>query len=305
MDRKLWALVYTLVMRLDHPNSSTTWIGFSDRVILLVELWAHANDMSILWATSRENWRWPDLMPATLPHQTTMSRRLRTVSVAALRDALYAHWRSVRPPERGWLREIDGKPLVINSFSKDPNARWGYASKALAKGYKIHSIWDEGLVPAVWEVCSMNVGESKVAARLVQSLPDGVGGYLLGDSAYDSNPLHAVARAKNLQLVAPPKKKNRDLGHRPHEPSRLRSLHLIQTTFGEQLYQQRSKVERNLSHLVTNPVGLDRLPWHIRRLHRVQRFVQNKLILEACYRWQQLTSGSEVPFNDQPFKRVA
>jgi hypothetical protein len=152
----------------------------------------------------------------------------------------------------------------------------------------------------------MNVGESKVAARLVQSLPDGVGGYLLGDSAYDSNPLHAVTSAKNLQLVAPPKKKkNRDLGHRPHEPSRLRSLHLVQMMFGEQLYQQRSKVERNLSHLVTNPVGLDRLSWHVRRLHRVQRFVQNKLILEACYRWQQLTSGSEVPFKDHPSIRVA
>jgi hypothetical protein len=133
MDRKLWALVYSLVMQLDHPNSSTTWISYSDRVILLVELWAHAHNKSILWATSPENWRWPDLMPATLPHQATMSRRLRTVSVAALRDALYAHWRSVRPLERGWLREIDGKPLVINSFSKDPDARWGVCQQSPGK----------------------------------------------------------------------------------------------------------------------------------------------------------------------------
>lgn len=305
MDRKLWALVYSLVMEIDHPNSSTTWIGYSDRVILLVEFWAHAHNMSILWATSRENWRWPDLMPATLPHQTTMSRRLRTISVAALRDRLYAHWREVCPGERGWLREVDGKPLVVNGFSKDPEARWGYASKTLAKGYKMHSIWDAGLVPAAWEVCPMNAGESKVAVGLVQSLPEGVGGYLLGDSAFDSNSLHAVTSAKNLQLVAPPKKKNRQLGHRPHEPSRLRSLHLIQTTFGEALYEQRSKIERNLSHLVTNRVGLDRLPWHVRRLHRVQRFVQNKLILEACYRWLQLDSGSILPHSDAPITQAA
>lgn len=39
MDRKLWAFVYSLVMGIDHPNSSATWLGYSDRVILLVELW--------------------------------------------------------------------------------------------------------------------------------------------------------------------------------------------------------------------------------------------------------------------------
>ena len=305
MDRKLWALVYSLVMGIDHPNSSTTWISYSDRIIVLVELWAHAYDQSILWATSADNWRWPELMPAMMPHQTTMSRRLRTASVAALRDAIYSELRSIRPGDRGWLRQIDGRPLTINGFSKDPDARWGYAAKAQAKGYKFHSIWDAGLVPAAWEVRSMNVAEPVVAVGLVQSLSEGATGYLLGDSSYDSNPLHAVTSERSLQLVAPPKKKERGLGHRRHEPSRLRSLHLVKTTFGEALYMQRTKIERNLGHLVTNPVGLDRLPWHVRRQKRVHRFVESKLILEGCYRWLQLSDESGVPPNWLQLKHAA
>lgn len=287
MDRKLWALVYTLVMDIDHPNSSTTWIHFSDRIIVLVELWAHAHDQSILWATSRQSWRWDELTPAQLPHQSTMSRRARSASVAALRSVIYQRLRTIKLEGRGWIQEVDGRPLLVSGFSKDPDARWGYATKSQAKGFKFHSIWDNGLVPPAWEVTAMNVGEPVVAARLVNRLPDGVTGYLLGDCSYDSNPLHAVTSARNLQLIAPPKKKERALGHRRHEPSRLRSLHLVKTLFGEDLYAQRTKIERNLGHLVTSRVGLDRLPWHVRRLKRVCRFVESKLILEGCYRWLQ------------------
>ena len=305
MDRKLWYKVYTLVMGARHPKSTSSLQAYSDLVIVLVELWAVAHDQSILWATHPQNWRWPDLMPATLPHQSTMSRRQKTASVAAVRDALYARLRRVIPGERGWLRTIDGRALTINGFNKDPDARWGYATKTLAKGYKFHSLWDEGLVPAAWELCPMNVGEQKVAVRLIKRLPPEATGYLLGDSNYDSNPLHGVASAHQLQLVAPPQKKNRGLGHRRHQPSRLHALRMLQRKFGEALYARRTDVERHLGHLVTNPVGLDRLPWHTRRLHRVQRFVQLKLILGGCYRWLQLLKSP----TDKPLiprmKRVA
>jgi len=60
----------------------------------------------------------------------------------------------------GGLCEIDGRPLTVSGFSKDPDARWGYATKSHAKGFKFHSIWDAGLVPAAWEVRSMNVAEA-------------------------------------------------------------------------------------------------------------------------------------------------
>ncbi|MBL8821673.1 MAG: hypothetical protein JNJ77_03725 [Planctomycetia bacterium] len=53
MDLTVWAFVFSLVMGIDHPNSSATWLGYSNRVILLVELWAHAHDKSILWVTDR------------------------------------------------------------------------------------------------------------------------------------------------------------------------------------------------------------------------------------------------------------
>jgi hypothetical protein len=298
MDRKLWNKVYSLVMGTRQPKSSSSLQAYSDQVIVLVELWAMAHDQSILWATHPQNWRWPDLMPTPLPHQSTMSRRQKTASVAALHDALYAQLRRV-------IRKIDGRALTINGFSKDPDARWGYATKTMAKGFKFHSLWDEGLVPAAWEVCPMNVAEQKVAVRLIERLSPEVTGYLLGDSNFDSNALHRVASAHQLQLVAPPQKKNRGLGHRRHEPSRLHALRMLQRKFGEALYARRTDVERHLGHLVTNPVGLDRLPWHTRRLHRVQRFVQLKLILGGCYRWLQLLKSPK----DRPLisrmKRVA
>ena len=230
MDRKLWKRVYTLVMGIRHPNSSSSLRVYSDLVIVLVELWSALHDQSILWATRSENWRWPDLMPTTLPHQSTMSRRQKSASVAALRDALYARLRGVIPGEQGWIRQIDGRALTINGFSKDPDARWGYATKTLAKGYKFHSIWDEGVVPAVWELRPMNVAEQKVAVRLIERLPAEMTGYLLGDSNFDSNALHGVASAHQLQLVAPPQKKNRGLGHRRHEPSRLHALRMLRSS---------------------------------------------------------------------------
>jgi hypothetical protein len=288
MDRKLWERVYTLVRHLAHSNLSHPNQRYSDGDIVLVELWATLHNQSILWATHPDNHRWPDLMPVALPSQSTMSRRQKLASVAALRYAIMTYLRQLVPGEQGWIRKIDGRALTINGFSKDPDAAWGYAAKALANGYKLHCIWDEGLVPAVWEVCPMNTAEQKVAVRLIERLPAETTGYLLGDSNYDSNPLHSVATAHELQLVAPPQKKNRGLGHRRHEPSRLHALRMLDRKFGATLYVRRSDIERNYGHLVTNPAGLDRLPWHVRRLHRVQRFVMLKLIIEGCYRWLQL-----------------
>jgi len=306
MDRKLWQLIYHVVMSLDYVNSSSAWVTYSDRVIVLIELWATAHEQSILWATHRQHWRWPDLSPTMLPHQSTVSRRQRSVSVATLRAAFYARLRQVVPV--GWLQEIDGRGLTINGFSKDPDARWGYAGKTLANGYKFHAIWDAGVVPAAWDLHPMNKAEQKVAVSLVQGLPEESTGYLLGDANYDSNPLHKVtsARPLPLQLVAPAqKKKAKGLGHRRHEPSRLRALHLLDKPFGEALYARRTDVERRLGHFATSPVGLDRLPWHVRRLARVHRFVELKLILEGCYRWQQLKELTPLTRNPLSGRKAA
>ena len=86
----------------------------------------------------------------------------------------------------------------------------------------------------------------------------GGAGYLVGDSSYDSNPLHKTASGRHHQVVAPPKKKGRGLGHRRHEPGRLRSRDLLAGAFGRALYATRSALERWFSRL--EGIGLGRLP---------------------------------------------
>lgn len=97
---------------------------------------------------------------------------------------------------------VDGKPLTVGPYSRDPEAAWGRARRGWAKGYKLHAIYDGGSVPPAWDVLPLNEAEPEAAARLVLSLRGG-GGYLLGDKAYDSNPLHDAALTVGCQFASP------------------------------------------------------------------------------------------------------
>jgi hypothetical protein len=282
MDGKLWSGVYRAVMEVEHPNSSSRE-QFSDRVILLVYLLAAANDRPVCWACRPESWTGYK-RPARLPSQPTMSRRLRSLSVQALLDKVEAELRALQTVDKR-VAAIDGRPLTINPYSKDRDARWGYAIRGFGFGYKVHVVWSRGLVPLAWELLSLNASESRVAIeRLLPRLPRGVGKrYLLGDSAYDTNPLHAAATERGYQLLAPPKRSGSDLGHRPHHPARLIGLAQLKTPYGSRLYKSRGMVERFFANWATRDIGLDALPTHVRRLPRIKQFVQAKIILNGFH----------------------
>ena len=219
------------------------------------------------------------LVVAELPSQSTMSRRLRTTEVQRLLYVMEQQLLKLRSD--GWVTMVDGKPLVVGTHSKDPDSAWGRAGRGYAKGYKLHAVYGSASLPLSWEITPLNIGEPEVAARLIPLLNGG--GYILGDKAYDSNPLHDVALSAGYQLVAEAKRPRTGLGHRQHSRGRLRSMTLLGNEFGKALYHCRDNIERSFGWLTNHAAGLSPLPNWVRRKHRVHRWVQAKLIIHAVY----------------------
>lgn len=289
MEDELWRLLYPLVIEQDKRRVRKKKVVYSDAWILLVFFWAVLHDRPICWACRAKSWpadqRW-----RTLPSASTMSHRMRTVSLLNLLTQLLLALGETR--ETSLLRIVDAKPLPVGGFSKDADARWGQAVDAKAKGYKMFTIWGRGNpVPEQWRLGSMNWPEPKVAADMIVALSSG--GYLLGDSLYDTNPLHELCSRNQLQLVAPRKKPGTQLGHQAHEPARIRAIELLETkphmpgsvdesrNFGTSLYAGRTAIEREFGQMGNFGGGFAPLPNWVRRPHRVAAWTAAKLVLNG------------------------
>lgn len=279
MERELWIPLYQLAMKLD--TGARDFRGrFVDACIVAVYLWAVVHDRPVSWACKQRNWSTPHL---GLPSETTMSRRLRTPSVIHLVEQMYerlAGWRADAS-----IEVIDAKPLCVGQFSKDPDARWGYGRYGRQRGYKLFAVIDGSCLPRVFCVEPMNAGEPTVGKRLVERLPDG--GYLLADCVYDSNALFEVVGRHGKQLLAPKKRSGTGLGHHRQSPYRLRSIALLATPEGRDLYRGRTSIERQFGWLTTFGGGLAPLPAWVRRLRRVRHWVLAKWLIHAVYRQTQ------------------
>ena len=245
-------------------------------------LWAVLHERPASWACRAENWP-PGLWTGPLPSQPTLSRRLRTTEVSALLQRMEDRFRSA--PRSVSLKWIDGKPLVLGVYAKDPDAAWGRVGRSYAHGYKLHVVYGDDPLPEAWDLEPLNVAEPCVAARLLPLLEPGEA-YVLGDKAFDSNPLHAVADGCGKQLVAQRKRPGTGLGHCHHAAGRLRSIALLETEFGQALYRRRGDIERKLAWLTSHAGGLVPLPAWVRRRHRVRLWIQAKLLLHAAYHRQ-------------------
>lgn len=278
MEGELFAGLYRLIQQVNKRHAQPPGMRFSDARIVEVLLWAVLHDRPVCWACDRRHW------PAhrrsdPLPTPATMSRRLRSVSVLLFLAAMEAALVSRQSPSL--VRSVDAIPLPIGGWSKDREARWGRAANGLAKGYKLFAIVDGPHVVA-WRIGPMNQSEPQTAIRLLQQIEGG--GYLLGDALYDSNALHAAAGEAGWQLLAPRKKPGTGLGHHRHEPSRLRSIALLEgpgRRFGGSLYAQRTVIERDFAHAGCFAGGLGPLPRWVRRPRRVALWVQSKLLIYA------------------------
>jgi len=278
MERELWTSLFEMARKLD--NLWGAW-KFATSDILGAYLWAVVHDRPMCWATVKANWP-EELRPPCLPSQSTLSRRMRCADVQQLMTAVEQVWLAVAGVCHCWVRLIDGKPLPVSGVSKDADAGYGRGAGGMQKGYKLHAVWGSGPLPLAWALTPMNTSEKTVARQLIRDLPGG--GYLLGDSEYDANPLYDLAHQAGYQLLAPKRMKHQGLGHHYQSPHRLRSIHLGKTEFGKGVFCFRRQIERDFGNLVTFGGGLSCLPAWARRFTRVRNWVHAKLLTNAA-RW--------------------
>jgi len=272
MERELFRSLYETTYQLGR-SSTTKHVVFPDWKIVTVCLWAALNDRPTCWACDPRNW--PDAARTlSLPSASTMSRRLRRPAVQDLIDAVERSLRRRVPIDP--LLFIDARPLPVGEGSKDPDATRGYATGRLAKGYKLHAICNTRQIPVAWEVRSMHESESLVAPALIEQLSGT--GVLVGDNAYDRNPLYDVAGERGWQLVAPRRAGTR-FGHQRHSRWRVIAHQWMDDVWRTPLFEARKTIERFFGRLGNIGFGLGPLPNWVRRKERVRRWVQAKLIL--------------------------
>ena len=277
MEDRLWTMVCEMVPA-DKPGVRQK---YSSREILLVMVWAALHDRPISWACESENW--PERRrPQRLPHPSTVSRRRRQAGVQELLMACHERvLQSAGTPEprQSWAT-IDGMPLLVSDFSKDPDARNGRAYRHWGRGYKLHAVLDHRGMVLRFEVCPLNVNERKPACRLLPGL-ERYTRRVLGDGNYDGKTLHEALEGRLLRLYTP--LINNYAGPKAH-PRRRRLKRLMDKPIGAKIMKARDQIERQFGHFGNLGFGFKGLPHWVRRLHRVTDWISLKLLLYHTYK---------------------
>jgi hypothetical protein len=251
-------------------------------LIVRVHLWACLWDRPTSWACEAKNWRRHTLPPA-LPDQSTMSRRTRREDFTRFLGRVGRRLNGKAEP--GPVKVADGKPLELPNHTTDRDATWGRGVSRTAVGYKLHAIWSGNPMPDGFAITTLGACEKLMAARMVKYLPGY--GYILADSHFDASWLHDLCRYHSHQLLCPRAKPGTGLGHRYVSPHRRRAIDMLEapeavSSFGRDLYNQRTEIERDFSQLACFGGGLAALPPWVRRIWRVRNWVMGKLLINAA-----------------------
>lgn len=289
MEHQLWKAIVAVLATFDQPRRRRH-NAFTDHDIVAIFYWAVIHDRPQCWACNKKHWPL-HLRRRPLPDPGTLSRRLRSPRVVALLDQRERRVLAPREPGLYWM--IDGKPLVIGGCSKDRQAGYGRAANSKAKGYKIHAVVAPDGAVACWRLSPMNGDERVMARRMLRDAD--IQGYVVGDSNYDSNPLHAVCdRREELFLIARRRKgPDHGLGRHKHSAGRLHSVKLTENplpAFADGLLASRNEIERRFGQMVNWAGGLSCLPAWVRTHRRVRRWVQAKMVLTALKRQHGITT---------------
>ena len=278
MERELWPPLYRLVQE-TAKDFRQKYVQCQPWLLVMVMLWAALHDCPVSWACKPRHWSTTSLRPVRLPSAATMSRRIDSVGVGLFWRALEQRLRARGTP--ALVAFVDGKPLPIGGCGKDPDARFGHGAGCVAKGYKLHTIWANRAMPEAWAVTPLNANEKAVAYALVGQLE--YGGYLLGDGNFDASYVYDRAFAQGYQLVAPFRKGDKPgSGKHYQSPHRLRSIAILQSSYGQALYRARTAIERCYGNATSFGGGLSPLPAWVRGLKRVRTWVWAKLLINAA-----------------------
>lgn len=278
--RELYGVVKEV--SLERPRGSRR---IPDWVIVLTHLWAAFNNKPTSWAAQRRNWpAWTLRWIKAIPSSTTMSRRMRKERVQEFLTAVLALAQRELPTGR--VLRLDGTALTVRRHSKDRQAGFGRGTGGPAKGYRVHIVLESTVKIADWRVAPLNVSEVAMAQRMLLGLGPREAWYVTADAVFDTNPLHKIVRGRGWQLIANRRCPGTGLGHRPHDPGRIRSLELTEAPegfgrFGRAVRDARADIERFFAHLDNSHFGMGELPNWVRTHHRVRCWVHAKLILNA------------------------
>lgn len=281
MERDVWRIVAAALKRL--PRRCSRGQQYSNAAILGVLLWAAVHDRSILWACRRASWPM-QAWRRCLPNQSTMSRRLRDPEILADLATLLAIVQASFDDHDDTVLRVDGKPLAVNAFSADRDAARGWGVGAAQRGYKLHALVANARRLVAHRVEPMNTPEAEVAQDLLRHTRRvGAGTLVLADASYDTNAMHAAARVRGAQLLAPRRRPGTLLSKNlDQDAGRIRSLLLMEgdPAFARWQRARRSAVEHYFAGLTA--AGLHALPPWIRTLPRVRVWVAAKLTLNAA-----------------------
>lgn len=292
MDGRLWTRLYREIRRARKGLTYTQRTGrprtYDTDEILAI--WAFSAMMN--WPISvaqrrlksgvagwwlRRYWKWTVRVPSV----ATLTRRARSSDFRRLlREVLrrLRCWVSQNPLPRVIM---DSTFLLTGPYSRDPESRWTCHGGKWFRGYALHAICDRTGALWAWHVTSANVQEMKVARRLIRQTaaagPRKIR-WVIADKGYDSEPLHQMVRRRlSARLLAPLNYRGaKSERWRKRQPGRNACERFLATSQGAELLRERSTIERWNSWFKGNS-NVSMLPYHVRRLSRVRRWIDLKL----------------------------
>lgn len=277
MDDELFETLYQIAWQLWATREKR--VHYAGRTIVLLYMWSVIRSKPGEWVCDPRNL--PRLLDGyAAPSRSQFGRRLKTPQVQAMLLELETHLRHVPQAKMLGCWLLDAKPLVVSPYSKDKSAKWGWAYDGKARGYKVFAMSDLSGHVVAWQTKPMNEAEPLVARKLIEFTDRP--GYVIGDSIYDSGPLHELTAWRDPQLIAPRKMPGGNIGVLARQPTRLHAIAMLETftnAFGPSMYAHRTTIERAFSLITSSRIGLDRLPPFVRTPERVRLWVQGEIIL--------------------------
>jgi hypothetical protein len=310
MDGRLWNKLYREIRRLGKslPVSARTGRPRVYGTEEVLAVWAFASLMD--WPISvaqrrlvrgatgwwlRRHWRWRTRIPSV----ATLTRRAKCPDFRWVLQRLLRRLRRRLGDRPTTHLVMDSTFLLTGPYSRDADSRWACHGGKWFRGYALHAIVDQTGILWAWRVTSASVQEMKAARHLVRQVAAADGTdvqWLIADSGYDSEPLHQLVRRRlDAQLVAPLNLRGAKTDRwRQRQPGRKACDRVLNSPQGLGLVRQRSVIERwNSWFKGTSNVGM--LPYHVRRLPRVRRWINLKLAVFFVHQYlmqQQLPTAA-------------